>query len=292
VSQIHESTGAYALDALDRPELAEFEAHLATCETCRKEVAGFSETAAELTLLSLATPPPRLRANILDVIAKTPQLPAQDMGDPTGRQVSANGAPLADLAQRTAWPSGPRRALPGSEVPEDPEPPVDEVALRRQRRRTRILGGLVAAMLVVAVGLGVVIYTLVQQRQAQLTQLTLEEQLYEAPDTTIVTVDLKGGGRASFIASKELNRALFIGTDLPDPGPGNGYQLWTMTGEEPKWVTATSVSRDITVTDPGRGAKVFFSGDIAGADFLCVNLEPLSNTTSKPTSPPLASAEI
>jgi hypothetical protein len=132
----------------------------------------------------------------------------------------------------------------------------------------------------------------VQQRQAQLTQLTLEEQLYEAPDTTIVTVDLKGGGQGSFIASKELNRALFIGTDLPDPGPGNGYQLWTMTGEEPKWVTATSVSRDNTVTDPGRGAKVFFSGDIAGADFLCVNLEPLSNTTSKPTSPPLASAEI
>jgi Anti-sigma-K factor rskA/Putative zinc-finger len=292
VSEIHESTGSYALDALDRPELAEFEAHLATCETCRNEVAGFSETAAELTLLSLATPPPRLRANILDAIAKTPQLPAQDLGDPTGPPVSANGARLADLTQRTAWPSGPRRALPGSEVPEDPEPPVDEVALRRQRRRTRILGGLVAAMLVVAVGLGGVIYTLVQQRQTQLTQLTLEEQLYEAPDTTIVTVDLKGGGQASFIASKELNRALFIGTDLPDPGPGNGYQLWTMTGEEPKWVTATSVSRDNEITDPGRGAKVFFSGDIAGADFLCVNLEPLSNTTSKPTSPPLASAEI
>ena len=96
--------------------------------------------------------------------------------------------------------------------------------------------------------------------------------------------------RASFIASKELNRALFIGTDLPDPGPGNGYQLWTMTGEEPKWKTATSVSRDNEI--PGRGSRVFFRGDIADADFLCLNVEPVSNTTNKPTVPPVASAEI
>jgi anti-sigma factor RsiW len=292
VSEIHESTASYALDALDRPELVEFEAHLATCETCRNEVARFSETAAELTLLSLATPPPRLRASILDAIAKAPQLPAEDSADRNGWPVSVNGARPADLTQRTAWPTGPRRALPGSEVPEDPEPPVDEVALRRQRRRTRILGGLVAAMLLVAVGLGGVIYTLVQQRQAQIAQVTLEEQLYEAPDATIVTTDLKGGGQGSFIASKELNRALFIGTGLPDPGPGNRYQLWTMTGEEPKWVTATSVSRDIEITDPGPGVKVFFSGDVARADFLCINLEPVNNTTNKPTSPPLAAAEI
>ena len=33
------------------------------------------------------------------------------------------------------------------------------------------------------------------------------------------------------IASKQLDRALFIGTDLPDPGPDNRYQLWTGTGD-------------------------------------------------------------
>jgi len=155
-----------------------------------------------------------------------------------------------------------------------------------------VLTGLVAAMLAVLLGIGGVVYTLYQERQAQIAQITLEEQLYGAPDATIVTTNLKGGGQVSFIASKELNRALFIGTHLPDPGPDNRYQLWTMTGEEPKWVTATSVSRDNQVPDPGPGAKVFFSGDIARADFLCVNLEPLSNTTNKPTTPPLASAEI
>ena len=78
MSVIHESTGSYALDSLDAPELAEFEAHLASCETCRDEVAGFWETAAQLSLLSLAAPPPTLRDRILRAIADTPQLPGPD----------------------------------------------------------------------------------------------------------------------------------------------------------------------------------------------------------------------
>ena len=182
--------------------------------------------------------------------------------------------------------------MPGTEVPYETEPGVDEVALRRQRRRTRVLTGLVAAMAALAVGLGGVIYTLVQERRTQIAQDALEEQLYSAPDAETVTVSLKDGGQATFIASKQLNRALFIGTDLPSPGPDNRYQLWTMTGEEPKWKTATSVSRDNPVPDTGSGSKVFFRGDIAGADFLCVNLEPLSNTSGKLSVPPLAAAKI
>ena len=290
--EIHESSGSYALDALEPPELAEFETHLATCQSCSKEVCEFCETAAELTLITEATPPSTLRDNILRTIRNSPRPAADDDGDTTRPRVIATGTRPTDLTRHAARSSGPRRAAPGTEVPDEPEPPVDEVALRRQRRRIRVLSVLVAAMLALAVGLGGVIYTLIQERQAQIAQITFEKQLYEAPDAAIVTAELKGGGQASFIASKQLNRALFIGTDLPDPGPDNRYQLWTMTGEEPKWVTATSVSRDNQVADPGSGSKVFFQGDIAGADFLCVNLEPLNNPTNKPTSPPLASVKI
>ena len=286
MNQIHESTGTYALDALDaldEAELAEFEAHLAGCVTCSLEVAEFHETAAELTLLTETPPPPGLRDIIVSAARKTTQLPAEEPVGPFA----------ARPPRRTSHPTGPRRALPGSEVRDEAEPPVvDELALRRQRWRNQVLTGLVAAMLALMVGLGGVVYTLVQERQAQIAQITLEEQLYEAPDASTVTVPLEDGGQVTFIASKQLNRALFIGADLPDPGPNNRYQLWTMTGEEPKWKTATSVSRDNQVADPGPGAKVFFRGDIASADFLCVNVEPLSNTTSKPTTPPLASAEI
>jgi hypothetical protein len=286
VNHIHESTGTYALDALDaldKTELAEFEAHLAGCVTCSLEIAEFYETAAELTLVTESAPPPGLRDSIVSAVRNTPQLPAEE----------PFGLSAARPSRRTSHPAGPRRALPGSEVPDEAEPRVvDELALRRQRWRNQVLTGLVAAMLALMVGLGGVVYTLVQQRQEQIAQTTLEEQLYEAPDARTVTVPLEDGGQVTFIASKQLNRALFIGTDLPDPGPNNRYQLWTMTGEEPKWKTATSVSRDNQVADPGPGAKVFFRGDLAGADFLCVNVEPLSNTSNKPTVPPLASAEI
>ena len=58
MSEMHEDAAAYALTALDGADLAEYEAHLATCEVCQREVAEFIETAAALSLLTQATPPP------------------------------------------------------------------------------------------------------------------------------------------------------------------------------------------------------------------------------------------
>ena len=91
MSDIHEFAGSYALNALDAAELAEFEAHLATCEICQDEVADFCETAAELSLLSLAPPPPSLRDNIMAAIQNTPQLSAQEADVDPGH-TAANGS--------------------------------------------------------------------------------------------------------------------------------------------------------------------------------------------------------
>lgn len=64
--QLHELSAAYALDALDPHEREEFEVHLSTCETCRADVAAFTETAAALAYAAPpADPPARLRADIL-----------------------------------------------------------------------------------------------------------------------------------------------------------------------------------------------------------------------------------
>ena len=65
VNDPHGAVGAYVADALDDEERAVFELHLAGCESCLREVAEFTETAAELTWLTEATPaaqPAGLRA--------------------------------------------------------------------------------------------------------------------------------------------------------------------------------------------------------------------------------------
>jgi anti-sigma factor RsiW len=256
VTEVHESTGSYVLDALDAAERTEFEAHLATCPACADEVAVLSETAAELALLSLATPPPTVRTAILDAVR-----PARS-NDPALRTTA--GFP-------------------------EPGPRADRLPLSPQRRRTRVLGGLVAALVALAVGLGGVVYTLVQERQASLARISSEEQLYAAPDARTTTARLPGGGQVTFVASKELNRALFIGTDLPDPDP-NRYQLWTATG--PSLADLTGVVRDEQVADPSPAVKVFFRGDIAASDFLAVNLEPAGSAPAAPTTDVLTAAAI
>lgn len=266
MTDLHESSGSYALNALDAAELDSYEEHLATCATCQSEVADFCEVAAELSLLNLATPPPSLRDDILAVIRTTPQLPAVPQPQP-----------------RTVSVGTPRRAAPGSEVADEPEPPpVDELAVRRQRRRTRVLSGLVAAVLAMAVGLGGVVYTLVQERQAQIAAQSIEDDLLRAPDAKVVVTDADNGGRASFLVSRQQNRALFLGTGMPDPGEGQRYQLWTVTGNLETGDIAPTL--DNPVEDGGAERQQLFRGDVAGADALAVSIEQDGSTPTKPAT--------
>jgi anti-sigma-K factor RskA len=68
-SDVHALVGAYAVDALDEAERIEFEKHLATCETCRAEVASLVEAATQLATLTETEPPAPLRAKVLADIA-------------------------------------------------------------------------------------------------------------------------------------------------------------------------------------------------------------------------------
>lgn len=281
-SDRHEDAAAYALSSLDAAELAEFEAHLAGCPVCQYEVAAFADTAAELSLLTEATPSPRLRANVLAAIQVLPQLPAPDEGDKgRGRPAAPVLRPSADGWDRAA-PSGPRRALPGWEMSEEPEPRlVSELDLRRQRRRSRVLRGLVAAMLVVTVGLGGVIYTLVQQRQdqaAQIAQRFSEEQVVRAPDARLVSVKLDNGGVCTFVVSEQQNRGLFLGTNMPQPDPGLQYQLWTATGTPDDF----SAVLDNAVPN-ARPWRQLFRGDLAEADLVAISIERQDTVPAEPT---------
>jgi anti-sigma factor RsiW len=64
---LHTLTAPYALDALSPDERERFEAHLATCERCRAELAGLQDAAGSLAfVVEGPAPPPALRAAILD----------------------------------------------------------------------------------------------------------------------------------------------------------------------------------------------------------------------------------
>jgi len=58
MSDIHALSGAYAVDAVDDIERASFERHLASCPTCRAEVASLREASALLADAATTTPPP------------------------------------------------------------------------------------------------------------------------------------------------------------------------------------------------------------------------------------------
>ena len=67
---VHDLTAAYAVDALGPEDVARYEAHLAQCESCRDELAAFSETVAALALAVDSPPPPgHLRTAILAAAA-------------------------------------------------------------------------------------------------------------------------------------------------------------------------------------------------------------------------------
>lgn len=73
-TDIHQLAAAYALDAVNERERAEFETHYPTCPVCRPEVAGFRETLSQVAASIAVDPPASLKANVMAEIGTTRQL--------------------------------------------------------------------------------------------------------------------------------------------------------------------------------------------------------------------------
>jgi anti-sigma-K factor RskA len=86
MSDIHALSGAYAVDAVDDIERASFERHLASCPTCRAEVASLRETSALLADAATTIPPPALRDAVLSDITRVRPLPPVTVGGPVHRR--------------------------------------------------------------------------------------------------------------------------------------------------------------------------------------------------------------
>ena len=75
MTDVHALSGAYAIDALDDLERAQFEQHLADCADCRAEVASLQEAGALIGETTAVTPPPQLRDRVLASIDTVRPLP-------------------------------------------------------------------------------------------------------------------------------------------------------------------------------------------------------------------------
>lgn len=110
-SEIHALSGAYAVDALDDIERAQFERHLADCAECRAEVDSLREAAALLPETTSAVPSDALRERVLAGISTVRPLPPITVEAPARRRsrfrpaalVAAAAAVIAVGAGAVVW---------------------------------------------------------------------------------------------------------------------------------------------------------------------------------------------
>ncbi|MEO6997657.1 MAG: anti-sigma factor [Terracoccus sp.] len=295
--EIHELSGAYAVDALDDVERARFERHLAECSACRDEVESLSVAAAELSVIETA-PPASLRASVLSGIKTVRQLPPLTQ---TGGRTGTTTGTLSDPDTEADAGTPDRSADAGTPPFVATEPLGDSAIADTDEAATGGAGGTVTPIShgsrrsratqgarspwrgVVAAGAAAVLtiggFTIYRTVQGNNAPQSASQQVLEAPDATKSVHNFPNGGSATIVRSASLGKAVLVGTDLPAPGSGKTYQLW-LQGKDSAYTSAGLV--------PGSGNQVVvLSGDAAAAAGAGITIEPAGGS-KQPTVKPLA----
>lgn len=185
-------SGAYALHAVTPEEAELVESAMRESEELRSEVVGLSDTAVALGLgLPPMTPPPALRARLLDAIDSLPQ------EAPQAQAVEA-ATPVASM------PAG------------------DHVVTRRRPRRRRPMALLaLATAAVVLFGGGFLVQRTLLEPQSEYTSIT------QAADVQYATGKVHGGGIATVAWSRTEHRTAVTLNGVVTPS-GKVLQLWTV----------------------------------------------------------------
>ena len=252
MNDMHSLAGEYAVGSLTSPEVEQYEAHLATCTSCREEVADMRDIAAQLSTAVATDPPPALRAAVLARIAQTPQDSAQ-------------------TPQHLAPPS-PLSGASGSNVS----------PLRRRRPANWATGLLAAAAVVAAVAMGSWALSSrddARDATAQAQQLTT---LLAAGDVRTASAEFTTGGEGTVVVSPSHHEALLLTVDLPDLPSGKVYQAWTAQGS---MVPAGLVPADSSPS------IVRLPEDALSATQVAVTVEPAGGSKA-PTSDPVFAVDL
>lgn len=248
-------TGAYALNALNDSERAEFEAHLATSPDARYEATELSDTAVLLGLaVEPVTPPPALKASIMAQLASTPQLPAVEPVETSrSRRVEPVETSPAQFKAQQRWFSRPVAALASA-----------------------------AAAILLIVGGGVVANTVTQNNfaEAQASQLAALES---APDSQKLVTPIASGGTATLVWSGQLASSALVVDGLAPLPATHVYELWYIdaSGARP--------AGTFTVGSSGSTWRVL-EGQMAAGDTIGVTVEPRGGSPKPTTDPVVAVA--
>ncbi|HEY4007250.1 MAG TPA: anti-sigma factor [Pseudonocardia sp.] len=247
---VHTLTGAYALDALEELERRQFESHLAQCQDCAREVEELRATATRLAMAVAVQPPDRMWQRVSDRVAVTRQeapLVPPALSDPP---VTAEG-PRA----RSSWP-------------------------------VRLTAAVAAAAAAAAVVLGISTVQTEHQLDAARSQLAQAQaqygpvsQLIAAPDARADSEAGLHGGTVFALASRSLDRALLLVSDMPAPPVGYTYQAWLIGGDRPR-----SVGLVNSADGSSRSAPLVFDGLVNGGK-IGLTVEPVGGSAQPTTSP-------
>jgi anti-sigma-K factor RskA len=184
----HTLAGAYALDALGEGDRENFERHLLRCEACRAEAASLRDAAGWLAEPATATPPLRLRGQVLAEAARTRQQP-----------------PPVRVTERV------RRSWPG-------------MGWRAPRLAVAIAG----AGMLLALALGTLLINTQHQLRVQEAHSREIAAIMNAPDADIMTVHARTHGSATVVMSHAAHALVLTTARLPALPSTKCYQVWLM----------------------------------------------------------------
>jgi hypothetical protein len=300
-AEIAELLGAYALDAVSAEEAVEIEEHLAECPRCRAEVSAHREVAGVLGNLS-GTAPAGLWSRIADELAigsDGPVTPAAadapPLGRPTfstfnrpGRQDEAETG--TDAAGEVATTPAPVISIDSARAPGGARPGrAGNVPPAGARRRTVVLGAVVALAAALAIVVGVLSSKVVNldNRVSALSSGILaggvKAQVAAAEsEPGSVTLDLTSTNSrwSAKVVAVPGGQAFLLPGAMPTISAGETFQAWAVVGG--KYVSLGVLGRS--------------PGDVAlqlqpGMSRLLVNTEP-EGGSPQPTTEPLIAAAL
>ncbi len=242
IEAFHGLAAAYALDALDADERAEFERALAASPELRDEVDAFARSAAHLAeQAEPVSPPPALKADLMARLDATPQVQVAADAAPAVPSVADASAVPPGAAAASVSPVAPApppadedsraedaSAAPASPTTEDapavrPAGRAESAAQRRWFQRPgAIIASAAAAVVLIAgavIGIG---WSGPNGWGAQRDMAAIAE----APDAQSQTLEVPGGGEVTLVSSAEQARSGVVVEGLPELADDQTYELW------------------------------------------------------------------